>query len=85
MNTSTADAVNPLMDYIDPEDQARINIDQQLVACGWRVQDYRTAAVAEALGVAVREAPTDSGPTDYLLFVDRQPVGVIEANQREPR
>jgi restriction endonuclease S subunit len=28
---------------------------------------------------AVREYPTDSGPSDCLLFVDRKPVGVIEA------
>jgi len=31
------------------------------------------------LGVAVREYPTDTGPADYVLFVDREPSGVIEA------
>ena len=31
------------------------------------------------LGVAVREFPTESGPADYLLFVDRFAVGVVEA------
>ena len=34
-------------------------------------------------GVAVREYPTDTGPADYLLFVDREPVGVIEAKRDE--
>ena len=29
----------------------------------------------------MREYPTDTGPADYLLFVNRQPVGVIEAKK----
>ena len=33
------------------------------------------------LGVAVREYPTDSGEADYVLFIDRKPVGVIEAKK----
>ena len=45
------------------------------------VQDYKHAAVAAAQGVAVREVPTDAGPADYVLFVDRQAVGVIEAKK----
>ncbi|MYG99362.1 MAG: DEAD/DEAH box helicase [Acidimicrobiaceae bacterium] len=58
-----------------------MEIDEQLVACGWEVQDYKHAAVAAARGVAVREVPTDAGPADYVLFVDRQAVGVIEAKK----
>ena len=58
-----------------------MEIDAQLGACGWVVQDYRHAAVAAAQGVAVREVPTEAGPADYVLFVDRQAVGVIEAKQ----
>ena len=68
-------------DYVTPEAQARTKIDEQLVACGWVVQDYRSAAVAAAQGVAVREVPTESGPADYVLFVDSQAVGVIEAKK----
>jgi len=34
-----------------------------------------------ARGIAVREFQLDSGPADYLLFVDRQTVGVIEAKK----
>ena len=58
-----------------------MEIDEQLGACGWAVQDYKHAAVAAALGVAVREVPTEAGPADYVLFVDRQAVGVIEAKK----
>ena len=56
-----------------------MEIDAQLEVCGWAVQDYKSAAVAAALGVGVREVPTEAGPADYVLFVDRQAVGVIEA------
>ena len=56
-----------------------MEIDVQLRACGWVVQDYQKAAVDAALGVAVREVPTGAGTADYVLFVDRQAVGVIEA------
>ena len=35
------------------------------------------------LGVAVREYPTDTGPADYVLFVNRNAVGVIEAKKNE--
>ena len=31
----------------------------------------------------MREHPTDTGPADYLLYVDRKPVGVIEAKKDE--
>ena len=37
-----------------------MEIDEQLAACGWAVQDYKHAAVAAAQGVAVREVPTDT-------------------------
>ena len=58
-----------------------MQIDEQLAACGWVVQDYKHAAVAAAQGVAVREVPTEAGPADYLLFLDSQAVGVIEAKK----
>ena len=56
-------------------------IDEQLAECGWVVQDYQQAAVAAARGVAVREVPTEAGPADYVLYVDSQAVGVIEAKK----
>ena len=30
-------------------------------------------------GVVIREYRTDIGPADYVLFVDRKPIGVVEA------
>jgi len=38
-----------------PEAQARRNIDDQLAACGWLVQDRSQADITAALGVAIRE------------------------------
>ena len=62
-----------------PEAQARQVIDERLQAAGWLVQDYRQLNLGAALGIAVREYPTDTGPADYVLFVNRAAVGVIEA------
>lgn len=62
-----------------PEAQARQIIDSKLVQAGWIVQDHKAINLGAGPGVAVREFPTDSGPADYLLFVQRQAVGVIEA------
>ena len=62
-----------------PEAKARQQIDEKLGAAGWAVQDMKQINLGASLGVAVREYPTDTGPADYLLFVDRQPAGVIEA------
>ena len=64
---------------LTPEREARQKIDAQLAACGWVVQDHKSAAVAAARGVAVREVPVGAGWADYVLFVDCQAVGVIEA------
>jgi type I restriction enzyme R subunit len=64
-----------------PEAQARQVIDERLQAAGWLVQDYARLNLGAALGVAVREYPTDTGPADYVLFVNREAVGVIEAKR----
>ena len=66
-----------------PEAQAREAIDQRLMQAGWVLQDWRQINPGEARGVAVREFPTDGGPADYVLLVDREPVGVIEAKRDE--
>ncbi len=64
---------------LTPEQQARERIDQMLLASGWTVQDKKALNPSASLGVAVREYDTDTGPADYILFVDRLPVGVVEA------
>jgi hypothetical protein len=66
-----------------PEAQARQVIDERLRAAGWQVQDYRQLNLGAAAGVAVREYPTDTGPADYVLFVNRAAVGVIEATSNK--
>lgn len=65
----------------NPEQLARDRIDAMLRASGWTVQSRNELDLSAGKGVAVREYPTDVGPADYLLFVDRQPVGVIEAKK----
>ncbi len=64
-----------------PEQRARHQIDAQLVACGWVVQDYKQFNPSAGRGIALREAPLKSGTCDYLLLVDRQAAGVIEAKK----
>jgi len=66
-----------------PEAKARRTIDRKLESAGWIVQDMKSVNLGEGQGIAVREYPTDAGPADYLLFVDRKPVGVIEAKRNE--
>lgn len=66
-----------------PETKARLLIDQKLAAAGWSVQDIKQINLGVTSGVAVREYPTDTGPADYILFVDRKQVGVIEAKRDE--
>ena len=67
----------------NPEQLARDQIDQLLAASGWLIQSYKQKNIAAGLGVAIREYPTDTGPADYILFVNRKAVGVIEAKREE--
>lgn len=67
----------------NPEQKARDKIDIMLRQAGWVVQSKKKVNLSAALGVAVREYQTDIGPADYVLFVDRKPVGVIEAKKED--
>lgn len=67
----------------NPEQVARDQIDQMLTDCGWIVQRKTKINLAAGLGVAVAEYSTETGPVDYLLFVDKKPIGVIEAKKAE--
>ncbi|MEQ1812771.1 MAG: hypothetical protein ABL889_22785 [Terricaulis sp.] len=66
-----------------PEQVARDEIDERLVEAGWRVQKRDALDFKVGRGIAVREYPTDTGPADYVLFVDRQAVGVVEAKPKD--
>lgn len=52
-----------------PEEEARQQIDAQLEAAGWVLQDYKGLNRKASTGVAVREHPLPSGHCDYLLYV----------------
>jgi len=65
----------------NPEQIARDAIDVQLRSAGWAVQSKDAINFRECEGQAVREYSTDTGPADYVLFIDGQPVGVIEAKK----
>jgi type I restriction enzyme R subunit len=64
-----------------PEANARLEIDAQLVAAGWTVQDLEQINLSASHGVAVREIKSQGGPSDYVLFVDGKALGVIEAKK----
>lgn len=63
------------------EQRARVLIDGQLQAAGWVVQDKKDLNLFAGPGVAVREMvmKPGHGRVDYLLYVDKAVVGVIEA------
>ena len=66
-----------------PEQMARDRIDEMLSQSGWVVQDKKKIDFSASLGIAVREYQTDVGPADYVLFVDKKPVGVVEAKPED--
>ena len=67
------------------EQRARVLIDSQLSAAGWSVQDRGAMNLFAGPGVAVRETimAKGHGRADYLLYVDKRAVGVIEAKPAE--
>jgi type I restriction enzyme, R subunit len=64
-----------------PEAEARLQIDALLTGAGWVVQNYKEVDFSACRGIALREVPLKTGPCDYLLLVDRRPLGVIEAKK----
>lgn len=66
-----------------PEQQARDRIDRQLAEAGWVVVDNKAIDFSIGRGIAVREYQTAVGPADYVLFVDKQAIGVIEAKAED--
>jgi type I restriction enzyme R subunit len=64
-----------------PEQRARDNIDNLLKQSGWIIQSKNNINLNDGLGQAVREYQTDVGYADYVLFVNKIAVGVIEAKK----
>ena len=67
----------------NPEQIAQDKIDNMLIIDGWVVQSKNKVNLSANTGVAVREYQTDAGIADYVLFVDKKPVGIIEAKREE--
>ena len=47
----------------------------------WSVQGVKDRDFTASRGVALREFPLEAGFADYMLFVDRQAVGIVEAKK----
>src|SRR6266851_4091475 len=64
-----------------PEAKAREKIDALLVQAGWLVQDREDMNLTAGDAIAVREFKLEKGHgyVDYLLFVDGNAIGVVEA------
>ena len=63
------------------EAHSRKMIDAMLADAGWQVQDHDKRNLSAGLGVAVREYPLGTDRADYVLFIESQPVGVVEAKR----
>ena len=72
------DSAAAIMPLSESETRRQL-IDPQLTSAGWIIQDRSQMNLFAGRGIAVREFPLDTGFADYLLFVDRKAVGVVEA------
>lgn len=69
---------------MSPEEKARLVIDDKLIQAGWVIQDMSEFNPYASLGIAVREFRTnDDEEVDYALFVNGNPVGLLEAKPEE--
>src|ERR1700724_4626626 len=67
----------------NPEQIARDLIDKHLKEAGWIVQNKEAIDFSAGPGIPGREYQTDIGPADYVLFVAKKAVAVIEAKPEE--
>ena len=58
-------------------------IDEKLEEVGYVIQDMDELNLDAGLGVLVREYTTSTGPVDYMIFINGEPCGVIEAKKIE--
>ncbi|HEY6419167.1 MAG TPA: type I restriction-modification enzyme R subunit C-terminal domain-containing protein [Candidatus Binataceae bacterium] len=66
---------------LSPEQEAREQIDRLLCEAGWVVQNREDVNLSAGRGVAIREfrMAEGHGYADYLLYLDKQAVGAVEA------
>ena len=67
----------------NPEQIARDKIDLMLIEAGWIVQSKNEVDLGAGRGIALREYQADTKFADYVLFVDKKPVGIIETKKEE--
>jgi len=60
----------------NPEQIARDIIDKMLTEVGREIQSKNKIDLSASKGFASKKYQTDVGFADYMLFVDRKPVGV---------
>lgn len=69
---------------MDERTTRRKLINEALKAAGWRIVGHAAWLASDRTAAdAVEEFPTDSGPADYLLWLDGQPVADVEAKKLE--
>ena len=74
-------STDPAKKNQNPEQIARDTIDKQLRDAGWTVQNKDEIDFNVGQGQAIREYHTDTGPADYVLFIDSKPIGITEAKK----
>lgn len=67
----------------NPEQIARDRIDKMLLDAGWIVQSKNEVDLGAGRGIALREYQAETKFADYVLFVDKKPVGIIEAKKED--
>lgn len=66
-----------------PNNSPATRLDAALIESGWAIQDKKKINLSSTLGIDVGEFQADPGSADYILFVEKKPVGVIEAKRPE--
>ncbi len=69
---------------LNPEDKARHElINPALIKAGWKIQNFKSANVFDSKGIVVEFFPMGwgVGEADYVLFVNGEAVGIIEAKK----
>jgi len=64
------------------EIQTRVEvINRKLMQCGWNTIPYTHEITIPPSPTTVTEYPTKSGPADYILFINQNPVAIVEAKK----
>jgi type I restriction enzyme, R subunit len=58
---------------------ARDKIDALLIQSGWIIRERTKINLNAGSGIAVKEYLTDVGPADYVLFVNKEAIVILQA------